>query len=177
MKPASWLILTYVVFVSQTSLAPLLGRAAPNLTLACLVGCAWFSGSTGGLLGAAAWGLISDGFSHGPLGLDLAAYVAVALCVQLVRGSRSRISAGAAGLLTGCTTFVAAAGPAGIRAVAAGQELDAGRLLAWCGWSACSTALLATVAVLLWRSVRRESPLGGSTNSPLVANRWKMLTE
>jgi rod shape-determining protein MreD len=172
------LVATYVTFVLDTSVTPLFSwtGVAPQIALATLVGIVWRSESRCGLSLAAAWGMIADGLSQGPLGIDLIVYVATAAFIQSVR-SRAPDSLLLAGMTTGLVAFAVPIVDSSLRLAIDRESIDIESMCLAGAGPACATAVLAISLLVVLRSVRGRPT--DASNDPIahVSNRWRMLTE
>src|SRR5262245_54033059 len=96
-------LMTYAAFVFDSSVAPLTewGPFAPRLVPAALVWGVWRSRGRAGMIAAAFAGLVADGLSRGPLGIELAVFVLAAWTIQMIRARGETLSTIAAATLTG----------------------------------------------------------------------------
>lgn len=172
------LLATYAAFVVETSVVPLLGLAsfAPRVVLATLVCLVWRAGGRSGLWMAAAWGLISDGLSTGPLGIDVVVYVLAAAGIQTIR-DRILDSSPAMGLTAGLVAFVVPIVGTGIRMAAERHAIEWDNLVVAAAPAACSTGLLTIGFVLAFRSLFSQRSSEDAASTASVSNRWSMLTE
>jgi rod shape-determining protein MreD len=172
------LFATYFVFVCETTLMPLLGwgTLAPRVVLAALVWAIWRCESPAGLLIAAGWGLIADGLSTGPLGIDVVAYVVAAAVVQSIR-ERSPDSPWVIAITTCLIAFAVPIAGMSLQRAIVQQPLDVESLCLAAAGSAGSTAVLTAILLCVWRMMfgRRTKPDNDSVAH--VSNRWRMLTE
>jgi rod shape-determining protein MreD len=169
---------TYVVFVCETSLLPLLGWGAfaPRPVFAALVWSVWRSESRMGLLIAAICGLIADGLSTGPLGIDVVVYVVAAGIVQSIR-ARSANSTWVIGATTALIAFAIPVAGISLRRAIEQQSSEIERLCLAAAGSACSTAVLAAILFCTGRLVFGRPAIMDNGSIAHVANRWRMLTE
>ena len=170
-------ITTYLVFVLDSSLTPLLSIAGckPHFALASLVAIATRLRGARGVLLAGVWGLLSDSLAEGHLGPGLACFALAAHAVQQCAarwGLRSPLALAAA---TFVTAWAMLAVSEGLRLLDAGHTPEFLSLATWAAGSACYTAFLAGALGLALRLVTgRQRDSEGS--APSVSNRWRMLT-
>lgn len=172
------LFASYVAIVAETSIAPLLGWGAltPRPVLAALVCIVWRANGRAGLLLAAVWGLIADGLSTGPLGVDVILFVVAAAVVQTLRvrlPSRSLVI----GFFAGVMAFLVPIAGTSVRLAVENQTIDWERMCIAAAGTACSTGLLATTLVFAWHVLFGRDANVDHESIAHVSNRWKMLTE
>jgi cell shape-determining protein MreD len=173
----------YLLLALQSSLeASAWGIWIPNLTLAgCLAALGGLPGWRGPLV-AFLCGLLADGLSAGPLGLQAGCFALAAALLQRADALAAAVHpvrfSLAAALLAGALCLV----PLLVQSYRLGEAID-GNLLAWRSAGSAAGTLPVALAMALVAAFgrRRSNPAersaGAGTQVVSVSNRWPMLTE
>lgn len=177
MKIWQLVIVTYVIFVAQTSVVSLLeiGESRPQLIVMGLLVLIPTLTARWVIPFAAAWGLISDALAPSGLGIDLVGFSTLAFALwHLQRGGIYQTAIGRCVLLFP-SALVLVCGSNLLRELTADSNTTISAVVHESFKTATYTTALGSAFILL--AAVRSARTGSSLLIPDVRNRWKMLTQ